>query len=660
MPNKHLRNILIAFFSASFLFAVFIFSALFFLPPKIMGVDIAGGIKMNTAGILGYSLISCAVCCSGIFFLDIKNRFVKGFLFFLLLLYFALLILMDSMSGWIILIIAALAGSYFKHRGLNRSAFAIPGLYLAVIILSIFLIFTDTAKFAESLTIGKFKESASIFEMPREELGVKESLKIAAASFKDNWLLGSGQATFLYNFSKNTKGILGHNEILSSSIQSASFDGKQSWLRFNRSYSYLIDIISNTGLFGISSYLGLLIIFFALIFYLANSLEKDSVLLKSIYFIIVPFISLVLLQVFIVNNITIAFLFWIFLALMMVCLKNIFPFDSNELYFARENENYGRSFFFVFEIILAAFIIGAGALGIIAGRYWLAEINYKKFLDSGTNARDNIEKAAKLNPRNETYHSALAKISLDKIEEEIAHDSKDLGIIKEESVRGIETVKQNTLKHPYSAPAWELQGDLYMAVMLFVKKGASAWAIKSFERAIEFEPGNTRFIFELGKAYLFEGTEDGVDAAKVDKAIDYFNQVIDSCSKDELFGFDNNDMLCLDGEENRVYLSKALEAKGDSEKAIGELEEADDMDIEAMFELGRLYFNNNQLKKAADILEKAIENSPHYSNALYTLGAVYERMGESDKADSLYRRVADLNPENEEAMGKIEELEIRN
>ncbi|OGF20372.1 hypothetical protein A2Y83_05400 [Candidatus Falkowbacteria bacterium RBG_13_39_14] len=623
-----------------------------------MGVDIAGGIKMNTAGILGYSLISCAVCCSGIIFLDIKNRFVKGFLFFLLLLYLALLILMDSMSGWIILIIAALAGSYFKHRGLNRSAFAIPGLYLAVIILSIFLSFTDTAKFAESLTIGKFKESAVIFRFPQKELGFKESLNIAAASFKDNWFLGSGQATFPYNFSKNTKGILSKEQPSSLCIQAAEFDGESKWFRFNRSFSYLFDIVSNAGLLGLSSYLGLIVILFALILYILNFLEKNPAA-KPAYFVIAPFLPLVLLQLFIINNITVSFLFWIFLALMMLFLKTIFPPNPGELCFTRENYH-GRSFFFIFEITLAVFVIGAGVLGIIAVRYRLAEINYRKYLDAGISARDNIEKAARLNPYNETYHSALAKISLDKIKEESKKDSKDLGIMKEESVRGIEAVKKNALKHPYSASAWESQGDLYMAVMPFVKKGASVWAIKSFERAIEFEPGNTRFILELGKAYLFEGMEDGVDIAKVDKAIDYFNQVIDSCRQDELFSFDNNDMLCLDGEEARIYLSKALEAKGDSGKAIGELEEADNMDIEAMFELGRLYFNSSQLEKAADILEKAIKSSPNYSNALYTLGAVYEKMGESEKAASLHRRVADLNPENEEAMGKIEELRIKN
>ena len=47
---------------------------------------------------------------------------------------------------------------------------------------------------------------------------------------------------------------------------------------------------------------------------------------------------------------------------------------------------------------------------------------------------------------------------------------------------------------------------------------------------------------------------------------------------------------------------------------------------------------------------------PKYSNALYSLGLLYEMRGEKSKALLYYRRVLELNPDNKEIKTKIANL----
>lgn len=54
------------------------------------------------------------------------------------------------------------------------------------------------------------------------------------------------------------------------------------------------------------------------------------------------------------------------------------------------------------------------------------------------------------------------------------------------------------------------------------------------------------------------------------------------------------------------------------------------------------------LNNAKDLLEKAVSLNPNYSNALYSLGIVYDALGENAKATEIFTKVQQLNPDNEE------------
>ena len=54
------------------------------------------------------------------------------------------------------------------------------------------------------------------------------------------------------------------------------------------------------------------------------------------------------------------------------------------------------------------------------------------------------------------------------------------------------------------------------------------------------------------------------------------------------------------------------------------------------------------LNKAKELLEKSVSLNTNYSNALYSLGIVYDALGEKTKAIESFTRVQQLNPNNEE------------
>ena len=82
-------------------------------------------------------------------------------------------------------------------------------------------------------------------------------------------------------------------------------------------------------------------------------------------------------------------------------------------------------------------------------------------------------------------------------------------------------------------------------------------------------------------------------------------------------------------------------------------------DPDYVFQLGRYYFNRAQkgdytLAEAA--FRKSIILQPNYSDAIFSLGLLYEKVGNTGAALEMYRKVLDLNPGNTDIKKKINGL----
>ncbi|QCC86896.1 tetratricopeptide repeat protein [Desulfovibrio desulfuricans] len=67
-------------------------------------------------------------------------------------------------------------------------------------------------------------------------------------------------------------------------------------------------------------------------------------------------------------------------------------------------------------------------------------------------------------------------------------------------------------------------------------------------------------------------------------------------------------------------------------------------------ELGNLYFDTGQSRKAAEAYERSLALAPDSADVLTDLGIMYRELGEFDKAVASFRRASSVNPRHENAM----------
>jgi type IV pilus assembly protein PilF len=65
-------------------------------------------------------------------------------------------------------------------------------------------------------------------------------------------------------------------------------------------------------------------------------------------------------------------------------------------------------------------------------------------------------------------------------------------------------------------------------------------------------------------------------------------------------------------------------------------------------EIGVDYLRKNDLKQAKEKIDKSIEQNPRSAKAQVIAGMLYDRLGDSGKADSHYQRAVSLEPDNPE------------
>ena len=77
---------------------------------------------------------------------------------------------------------------------------------------------------------------------------------------------------------------------------------------------------------------------------------------------------------------------------------------------------------------------------------------------------------------------------------------------------------------------------------------------------------------------------------------------------------------------------------------------ADPKNAQNWTELGNLYFDTGQSRKAASAYERSLAIAPDNADVLTDLGIMYREIGEFDKAVTSFRRASSVNPRHENAM----------
>jgi tetratricopeptide (TPR) repeat protein len=189
---------------------------------------------------------------------------------------------------------------------------------------------------------------------------------------------------------------------------------------------------------------------------------------------------------------------------------------------------------------------------------------------------------------------------------------------------------------------------------------------EAYEKASSLEPRNPALRVDLGRAHLLVS----------DKIVNQINQIASSKNPDKSQIDALNDIRNQELEIAISELQKAIDSKADYSPAHfllvqaygrqGDLKKAiarsmdyyslNPKDPGAVFQLGFLYYKDNQMDNAKLAFEAAIRLNEDYSNARYFLGLIYDSQGNKAAAKEQFEKIAVLNSDNQEVKKILENL----
>ncbi len=602
LSSKNIFRLLLIFFS-SYLLGVLIYavSSIFINRP------------INTFGASLYSLLLLSVVISILIInliinfsvLGIQvNKKTKYFILVVLFLSLSVLLIFNFKIGWFLIIISLCFNILFSFL-LFRNYFAKKKVLILILCFLILACF--------NFDFILLKKQNNIFS----RLDYRTSTVIIKNSLKQHPYLGNGLATFAYSFSL---------------YRPTEFNYNTEWQkRFAKSYSYFFDLINDVGLFGISFYLLIVLsVFFASYFLIQKNIlrniKKNRFTIAILIALINCFFALFILQFFYPFDLIVIFVFWFLLSL----IAGLWI----QLNISKELSLFGvKTYYFKNKILPKVMVIGLFLLtfGLVYLGVYETKIVLAAKIFNQEKDENSLLLASRLVPQDYYYHLALAKFYAIKAKNYVEDPSfKDWA--------------QNSLNHlyraielaPNSVIVWETAGVIYKNFWPFVAD-SNKLAIDAFKKAIKLEPTNPVLLSELGKTYLI--SNNFIQAKEsFQKAIDHKKDYYDA----------------------HLNLARAYIAMHNYSLALKILYHLKTVFpvSEVYYELGRTYYNMQEVKKAERAFKKAIELDRNNVNAWYSLGLVQEIEEKQEEALKSFQHALNIEPDNIQIKKKIKELNL--
>jgi tetratricopeptide (TPR) repeat protein len=477
--------------------------------------------------------------------------------------------------------------------------------------------------------------------------GLKEIKKEPAMG-----IIGSGPGTYLYDFSK---------------YKPVEFNNSSFWnMRFDKAGSEILEKVSTIGALGTLSYL--LIIAFVMVMFLKSfSRRRHLRIFSADDCLFAAWFGLLLFQFLYLESTTTKFIFWLLTVIMAIQYCSSLKESNNYLLIDLKRKRtlalvsvvafLAVSSFFVFSYYCQFKLYKAEAI--------YKNLTLKQDLKQEAN---NLEGIFKSNFYRSEYKIYLADIYLQRAVLALREENKkpekerDIQKIGLEVKNAINSIKEAVDLSPNSVVFQQKLGDIYTVIAkdLGVEK-ADEWAIKGYERAIELEPTNPALYTSLGQVYVLRHFKTNT-ADEINKAVQEFKKALE---------------LKKDYIDAGFHLGLAYEAKGSNQEAVEQLSSLGSVerikkaaagkqvvnltdsiktDIDIAFQLGRIYYNMKKIDEAKGIFLEIIKINPRNSNARYSLGLIYKREGDNEKALREFEFVLAMNPGNSDVMEKIDEL----
>lgn len=292
--------------------------------------------------------------------------------------------------------------------------------------------------------------------------------------------------------------------------------------------------------------------------------------------------------------------------------------------------SFGVIFFFTIILLSTAFGV----------RMYLAEYYFYKAaqVPSLGQAELLLQRSIQYRKNYSPYHVSLARIYLQQAKTEFEKNPKNIEGVANLVAQGTNEAREASQIDPKNVATAETLALLYLNAEAFAPD-ARTWAKDALASAIALEPTNAlnhlRLADLLVKMGVFPDAEKEYREALRLKP----DFVTASVQLAELYR--NQEKYDEAIELYESFLSSARD------------------NPQILYNYGVLFFNRHAKgddDRAEDAWLRAVELKPDYSNALYSLGLLYEKRGEKGKALQYYQKVRELNPQNDDIKSKIRKL----
>lgn len=508
-------------------------------------------------------------------------------------------------------------------------------LMLSIIVFSILMILIRTPLFKSVAMPIEISPSASATINISKSV-MKEGVK--------SMLLGSGPATFGIDFGRYKD----------QSINTTPF-----WsLRFNQGFSYILTILATNGILGFLafvSFLGLLLFTF-----LKFILEKRNENIFTIPIFVGILASILNLIIYRANFSLIMILF--FLSGLFFTVSGS---SEKKIEFKTPWPSFISSMAILFLISLSVFF------GYFIEERTRAALYFKKgveLLSQGdiSSSLVKFEKAASIDSNNDRYFRNLAQVRLTEIQNTVsqAASSKDpnLQVKFQNQVSAALAVAQQAVQlNPLDSQNWRVLASIYENIIPFIQ-GSERFAFDAYNKTAEYDPKNPSIYTSLGRAELIFADRLGFLASQSGQTkenIQALKQAQKTVYEQAISAFAKAIELKPDLTDAHFLLAQTYIRQGNMAEAIRRVEASkilSPFDIGIAFQLGVLYYQNNQLNNAESEFLRAVSLNPNYSNAHYFLGLIYSKEKNKSKAIEEFEKVRNFNPDNQEVLKILSNL----
>lgn len=562
-----------------------------------------------------------------------SNIFLGIFIF----LAFFLLLITDFVSVWIILIFNLLALVIFvlRKKTLKKEVHRLILPIALIIISSLFLMLNFKSMVTAFPNFALNRSSGFLSERVMTQ---GESWSVAgktAMSGVKSGLIGSGPGTFYYNVSKFRPTTLNQGGLWAVS--------------FERSGNVFAEILVTMGFLGLIGFLLIIGLVFWKIFIPTGGIsfrskkKRKGRLDNGTQLLGIILATLILVQFFYYQTLTLSFLFWLFLALTLgwFSLKT----EENDQSFIKTKQFKLKDFVemaLILETVCILLFLVFVVVSFFGIKVYLADAKYVKALNEpDINKKAMIlQEAVRLNPKQVRYQMVISKVFLVKAQEELAALKE--GESQERIIENLRIARSFADSASILAPnqfnSWQGLADLNqaMASMSQEQEQLINLSIESLRKASVLEPKNPRVYTDIGRLYLL------------------LNQTEEARGEFE---------KALLKKENYIpaHLSLALmsENDGKKEEAINRLEWLSSRtasNAEVLFQLGRLYYNEDRIDEAISRFITVLRLNSRHSNARYSLAIAFEKQGQINMALEQLNIVLIDNPDNQEIKDRIKKL----